>query len=402
MGAGTWALGSLLYMTYAVLTAALVATPEVFGMESAAQLHWARVDALHVACVAVAFAATYGRAHAARFPRPHAYDVVPPERGDHTLTSEDGDGQSDDSDGSDGGSVDSSSSGECSDDESSVGAAGTPVVAGPGGKGEQLPRDESQVKVCVWDASGAMSKRVVTLRDMNGSLNDKISGLYTPSVYHRVAPWLALVIASTPLAFRLVFDSHSCGAGWMVRWVGVIVLWISGLSIARGVQAAMSKRQLGFRLVQLSVTMVLLYHLSWGLFAILANAERALHVRFLAAKYFCAITSRRRARRGGLPYLSLHRVAHIKMWLSLRALVRVRGPLIMLCVDVQQRAHRGCEAGPEAWGTAIGGHGGVNDVPSSSRTGTNIAQFSGSLCLTCCMLHRWCRSWGYRWSKTGR
>jgi hypothetical protein len=45
--------------------------------------------------------------------------------------------------------------------------------------------------------------------------------------------------------------------------------------------------------------------------------------RYLHAKYFSALTSSRRARRYGLPHFRLHKVANIKMWLSLRSFIKV-------------------------------------------------------------------------------
>ncbi|RYG51817.1 hypothetical protein EON66_10365 [archaeon] len=58
-------------------------------------------------------------------------------------------------------------------------------------------------------------------------------------------------------------------------------------------------------------------------FLAMAHAEGAYSARLLIAKYFTAITSIRRAARANLPHFRLHKVANIKMWLTLRSVLRV-------------------------------------------------------------------------------
>jgi len=61
-------------------------------------------------------------------------------------------------------------------------------------------------------------------------------------------------------------------------------------------------------------------------FSILTIADRTLNQRFLHAKYFCYLTSIRRAKKHSLPHFRLGRVENIKMWLSLRSFMKRRGP----------------------------------------------------------------------------
>ncbi|XP_031565652.1 putative homeodomain transcription factor 2 [Actinia tenebrosa] len=59
---------------------------------------------------------------------------------------------------------------------------------------------------------------------------------------------------------------------------------------------------------------------------LLCVAERSYRERCLYAKLFGWLTSSRKARRAGLPHFRLHKVRNIKTWLSLRALLKRRGP----------------------------------------------------------------------------
>jgi hypothetical protein len=61
-------------------------------------------------------------------------------------------------------------------------------------------------------------------------------------------------------------------------------------------------------------------------FSLLTIAERTLSQRFLHAKFFCYLTSIRRARKHNLPHFRLSRVDNIKTWLSVRSYVKRRGP----------------------------------------------------------------------------
>jgi hypothetical protein len=59
--------------------------------------------------------------------------------------------------------------------------------------------------------------------------------------------------------------------------------------------------------------------LAWILLGYVAGAVETFKRRYMYAKYFSKLTSSRKARRAGLPYFRLHKVDHIKVWLSLRS-----------------------------------------------------------------------------------
>lgn len=47
------------------------------------------------------------------------------------------------------------------------------------------------------------------------------------------------------------------------------------------------------------------------------------HQRLLYAKYFCYLTSNRKARKHNLPHFRLNRVENVKTWLSIRSYMKV-------------------------------------------------------------------------------
>ncbi|XP_037082119.1 putative homeodomain transcription factor [Pollicipes pollicipes] len=62
------------------------------------------------------------------------------------------------------------------------------------------------------------------------------------------------------------------------------------------------------------------------LFFLLSVVERSFKQRLLYAKYFCYLTSARRARKFELPHFRLKKVRNIKTWLSVRSCLKKRGP----------------------------------------------------------------------------
>jgi hypothetical protein len=61
-----------------------------------------------------------------------------------------------------------------------------------------------------------------------------------------------------------------------------------------------------------------------SMFMAIAHAEEAFHARYLAAKYFAALSSGRRSRRFHLPLLRMNNIESVRMWLTLRSFLKVR------------------------------------------------------------------------------
>ncbi|CAF0879460.1 unnamed protein product [Brachionus calyciflorus] len=73
-------------------------------------------------------------------------------------------------------------------------------------------------------------------------------------------------------------------------------------------------------------TVIITIFLGILFFTLLTIAERTLSQRFLHAKFFCYLTSNRRARKHNIPHFRLGRVENIKTWLSVRSYMKRRGP----------------------------------------------------------------------------
>lgn len=76
----------------------------------------------------------------------------------------------------------------------------------------------------------------------------------------------------------------------------------------------------------LFVSIIERYCMSVSFFFLLCVAERTYRDRLLFAKYFCHLTSARRARRSELPHFRLNKVRNIKTWLSVRSYLKKHGP----------------------------------------------------------------------------
>jgi hypothetical protein len=76
----------------------------------------------------------------------------------------------------------------------------------------------------------------------------------------------------------------------------------------------------------LLVAIVERYFMSVSFLFLLCVAERTYRDRILFAKYFCHLTSARRARRSELPHFRLNKVRNIKTWLSVRSYLKKHGP----------------------------------------------------------------------------
>ncbi|XP_020602568.1 putative homeodomain transcription factor 2 [Orbicella faveolata] len=74
------------------------------------------------------------------------------------------------------------------------------------------------------------------------------------------------------------------------------------------------------------ISMLERFFLSFSFFFLLCVAEKSYRERCLYAKLFGWLTSSRKSRRAGLPHFRLHKVRNIKTWLSLRSLLKRRGP----------------------------------------------------------------------------
>ncbi|XP_078500556.1 protein PHTF1 isoform X2 [Lissotriton helveticus] len=75
-----------------------------------------------------------------------------------------------------------------------------------------------------------------------------------------------------------------------------------------------------------AINLTLRLCLTWMFFFMMCVAERTYKQRFLFSKLFSHLTSARKARKSEIPHFRLNKVHNIKIWLSLRAYLKRRGP----------------------------------------------------------------------------
>jgi len=170
------------------------------------------------------------------------------------------------------------------------------------------------VMVSVWDGN-TFKKVKMTLLEISSAIVKKVDSHHIKSDYFPVGILSALFLALLPMFYR-------------IKQKGLPVVPESmddTTSATHQLIAIVLGTSLKPQLVVL-ISMLSRFSLSFSFFFLLCVAERAYRMRYLYAKYFGALTSARKARRNCLPHFRLHKVRHIKTWLSLRSFLKKRGP----------------------------------------------------------------------------
>jgi len=173
---------------------------------------------------------------------------------------------------------------------------------------------EETVMVSVWDGN-TFKKVKMTLLEISSAIVKKVDSHHIKSDYFPVGILSALFLALLPMFYR-------------IKQKGLPVVPESmddTTSATHQLIAIVLGTSLKPQLVVL-ISMLSRFSLSFSFFFLLCVAERAYRMRYLYAKYFGALTSARKARRNCLPHFRLHKVRHIKTWLSLRSFLKKRGP----------------------------------------------------------------------------
>ena len=151
-----------------------------------------------------------------------------------------------------------------------------------------------------------------------------------------VVACLACTVALSPVFVRMAAAPGLMQSWLSMNFVAAAALSLRSLSTSSAITSLLNVSAVLSTNLDHVVCMCSLALLSFHLLQLFAKAESALQRRFYAAKFFSAITSARRSRKYSLPHFRLHNVANIKMWLSLRALVRVRS---LLCACSALNVH---------------------------------------------------------------
>jgi hypothetical protein len=183
------------------------------------------------------------------------------------------------------------------------------------------------VKSVHWSATGP-EKVFLTPGQIREELERKIYELRFSESYRHFAFTGAIGVALIPIAFRTYLFGGSlycrfvslpmlhevftiptycetCTSQGLLQDIGTSLSQIFGTSI--------------FDILGVVTSAVSTCVLAWILLGSVAGTVETFKRRYMYAKYFSKLTSSRKARRAGLPYFHLHKVDHIKVWLSLRS-----------------------------------------------------------------------------------
>ena len=182
------------------------------------------------------------------------------------------------------------------------------------------------VNAKVWDdESASVVKHPYTFARLSVCIVDKVIFATSKEVTRQVdiAPLCALAFAVVPSMFRIMHSTRS-----LEERFALLAEWLaSDRPLAQLPQHAstLSSWLLCWDKVTILSCAITTFLVVAAFATLLSSAEEAYRSRYLSAKYFAALTSARRAHRFKLPHFRLHKISHIKMWLSLRSFLRKRG-----------------------------------------------------------------------------
>eukprot|EP01029_Cantina_marsupialis_P012928 TRINITY_DN286307_c0_g1_i1.p1 TRINITY_DN286307_c0_g1~~TRINITY_DN286307_c0_g1_i1.p1 ORF type:complete len:485 (-),score=95.41 TRINITY_DN286307_c0_g1_i1:98-1552(-) len=196
-------------------------------------------------------------------------------------------------------------------------------------RGVQFDLNIHKIRCETKDKSGRIYSKLLTLDELNKCIFSKIDKLIQrledPSIV--VCGIVSGIVAAIPITLMGFNDSNGLSNG------------SDDTALGYGSQSSILFNKIDFELVivDMSLEHLLLTMLGFMMclstmlftFAIimkLATVERDFKRRYLAAKFFSALTSSTRSKKLGLPHFRLHKVENVKMWLSLRSFLRRSWP----------------------------------------------------------------------------
>uniref|UniRef100_A0A1I8JR23 PHTF2 factor n=1 Tax=Macrostomum lignano TaxID=282301 RepID=A0A1I8JR23_9PLAT len=175
-----------------------------------------------------------------------------------------------------------------------------------------------KVSCFVWSGSGQLVRKVeLTLLDIGWSIIQTVEKVPESREFLRLGLLATWLLAAVPLAYRAGIAFASGGGADCLA--GVLA---DPLAAVSALTAPAEFMQLGGVLLGCCLRLGTFFML----FFVFCVAERAFNQRLQYAKYFCYLTSSRRARKSDLPHFRLNKARNIKVWLSLRSYLRKRGP----------------------------------------------------------------------------
>ena len=194
-----------------------------------------------------------------------------------------------------------------------------------------------KIKAVVWSSDGRLSKVMMSTEEVSDAIRLKVKAAKPTPFYSRFGMCASVLTGCLPIIYRIM---HVRGPLWGVchsRFGDLVHNFLpfapSSLAsiLSRRTEACSSFSFPKYDILSVAIgqtvqervvcmcTAVSASFLSMLIFRGLCIAENTYWRRFLFAKYFAALTSSRRARKANLPHFRLHKISHIRSWLSLRA-----------------------------------------------------------------------------------
>lgn len=172
------------------------------------------------------------------------------------------------------------------------------------------PPTAEKVMVSIWEGNQC-KKAQLTLMEISTAIKNKVDTHKSHTGYVQFSVFVSVLLAFLPLLFR-VYNTTGKFGNLLTHNTEDILCTMFGYSV--------------WSRVIVGISMMERFFLSFSFFFLLCVAEKSYRERCLYAKLFGWLTSSRKSRRAGLPHFRLHKVRNIKTWLSLRSLLKRRGP----------------------------------------------------------------------------
>lgn len=172
------------------------------------------------------------------------------------------------------------------------------------------PPTAEKVMVSIWEGNQC-KKAQLTLMEISATIANKVDTHKSHTGYVQFSVVVSVLLAFIPLLFRLYNTTGNVG-NLLTNNTEDLLCKMFGYSM--------------WSRVIVVISMLERFFLSFSFFFLLCVAEKSYRERCLYAKLFGWLTSSRKSRRAGLPHFRLHKVRNIKTWLSLRSLLKRRGP----------------------------------------------------------------------------
>lgn len=181
-----------------------------------------------------------------------------------------------------------------------------------------------KVSCTIWE-NGECKKVDLSVMDIASAIVHKVDCMIHSREYVLLGLVLTGVTATLPLLFRL--QSSSALENVQLDADGLVLgLPLEVRKIPEVIQDVLNQSRWSVSTTLLTISLIERFFLGAVFFFLLSVAERTFKQRFLYAKYFCHLTSARRALRSDLPHFRLNKVRNIKTWLSVRSYLKKHGP----------------------------------------------------------------------------